>query len=157
MLKKLLSLVIAVGFLNACATDPYSGEEKVSKTAWGTGIGALAGAGIGALIGGEDGALIGAGIGAAGGAATGGYMDIQARKLRESLKGTGVQVKQMDGRVFLIMPGNITFNTNQAMIKNNFKPVLDSVAKVIAEYDQTKVQITGYTDNTGTNKINNAL
>ena len=58
--------VAALSLLAACATDPYTGESKVSKTAWGTGIGAVAGAGIGALVGGEKGALIGAGIGAAG-------------------------------------------------------------------------------------------
>ena len=71
MKKTVLSLV-AVSFLAACATDPYTGESKVSKTAWGTGIGTLAGAGIGALVGGEKGALIGAGVGAASGAAVGG-------------------------------------------------------------------------------------
>ena len=75
-MKKLIMSVAALSLLAACATDPYTGESKVSKTAWGTGIGAVAGAGIGALVGGEKGALIGAGIGAAGGAATGGYMDI---------------------------------------------------------------------------------
>ena len=40
--------VAALSLLAACATDPYTGESKVSKTAWGTGIGAVAGAGIGA-------------------------------------------------------------------------------------------------------------
>ena len=84
-MKKLMMSVVALSMLSACATDPYTGESKVSKTAWGTGIGAVAGAGIGALVGGEKGALIGAGIGAAGGAATGGYMDIQARRLRQEL------------------------------------------------------------------------
>lgn len=157
MLKTLVATIVAVSFISACATDPYTGEEKVSKTAWGTGIGAAAGAGVGALVGGKKGALIGAGIGAVGGAAAGGYMDIQARTLRQELAGTGVQVKQDADRVYLIMPGNITFDTNQAMIKTNFKPVLDSVAKVINNYDKTKVQVSGYTDNTGSAATNNAL
>lgn len=52
-MKKLILSAVAVCFLAACATDPYTGESKVSKTAWGTGIGTLAGAGIGALVGGE--------------------------------------------------------------------------------------------------------
>ena len=52
-MKKLILSLVAICFLSACATDPYTGESKVSKTAWGTGIGALAGAGIGALVGGE--------------------------------------------------------------------------------------------------------
>lgn len=156
-MKKFLSIVFALSFLSACATDPYTGESKVSKTAWGTGIGATAGAGIGALVGGKKGALIGAGIGAASGAGVGGYMDLQARKLRQELEGTGVRVAKNGNNIVLIMPGNITFDTNKANIKSNFKPVLDSVAKVINEFDKTKVQITGYTDNTGTAAINNQL
>lgn len=157
MKKSLICTVLAASLLSACAIDPYTGESKVSKTAWGTGIGAAAGAGIGALAGGKKGALIGAGVGAVGGAATGGYMDIQARKLRAELVGTGVQVKQVDGRIYLIMPGNITFDTNEAVIKNGFTPVLDSVAKVIKEYNKTLVQVYGYTDNTGSAATNNAL
>lgn len=156
-MKKILSVLCALSFLSACAIDPYTGESKVSKTAWGTGIGAAAGAGIGALVGGEKGALIGAGVGAASGAGVGGYMDLQARKLRQELEGTGVRVAKNGNNIVLIMPGNITFDTNKANIKSNFKPVLDSVAKVINEFDQTKVQVTGYTDNTGTAAINNQL
>lgn len=146
-----------VSFLGACAIDPYTGESKVSKTAWGTGIGAAAGAGVGALVGGKKGALIGAGVGAAGGAGVGAYMDIQARKLRAELVGTGVQVSQQGDRIYLIMPGNITFDSNEAVIRQGFTPVLSSVAKVIKEYNKTMVQIYGYTDNTGSAATNNAL
>ncbi len=156
-MKKLVCLMVLVGFLSACATDPYTGESKVAKTAWGTGIGAAAGAGIGALIGGEKGALIGAGIGAATGAAGGGYMDYQAAQLRKELTGTGVQVKEVDGRIYLVMPGNITFDTNQAFIKQSFQPVVISISKVLKEYDKTLVQVNGYTDNTGSDAINNPL
>ncbi|MBP3516669.1 MAG: OmpA family protein [Alphaproteobacteria bacterium] len=157
MKKSLICSLLAVSLLSACAIDPYTGEQKVAKTAWGTGIGAAAGAGIGALAGGKKGALIGAGVGALAGAGTGAYMDVQARKLREQLVGTGVQVKELDGRIYLIMPGNITFNTNEAVIKQGFTPVLDSVALVIKEYNKTMVQVHGYTDNTGTAATNNAL
>ena len=157
MKKSLICSLLAVSLLSACAIDPYTGEQKVAKTAWGTGIGAAAGAGIGALAGGKKGALIGAGVGALAGAGTGAYMDVQARKLREQLVGTGVQVKELDGRIYLIMPGNITFNTNEAVIKQGFTPVLDSVALVTKEYNKTMVQVYGYTDNTGTAATNNAL
>ncbi len=157
MKKSLICSVLAVSMLSACAIDPYTGESKVSKTAWGTGIGTAAGAGIGAIAGGKKGALIGAGVGALAGAATGGYMDVQARKLRAELVGTGVQVKELDGRVYLIMPGNITFDSNEAVIKGGFQPVLSSIAKVIKEYNKTMVQVYGYTDNTGSAATNNAL
>ncbi len=156
-MKKLFLSFVAASFLAACATDPYTGESKVSKTAWGTGIGTAAGAGIGALIGGKKGALIGAGIGAASGAGVGGYMDLQARRLREELVGTGVQVQKNGDQVRLIMPSNITFDTDSAVFKPVFNKILDSVAKVINEFDKTNVQIVGYTDNTGTVAYNNKL
>ena len=119
-------MMMLVSFVSACATDPYTGESKVSKTAWGTGIGAAAGAG------------------------TGGYMDLQARKLRQELLNTGVQVSTENGQIRLIMPSNITFDTDSAVFKASFNPILDSVAKVLAEYNKTIVQITGHTDSTGT-------
>ena len=156
-MKKIILSLVAVCFMSACATDPYTGESKVAKTAWGTGIGAAAGAGIGALIGGEKGALIGAGIGGATGAAAGGYMDIQASKLRQKLTGTGVQVARDGDKVRLIMPNSITFNTNESTIKTSANSVLDSVALVAKEYDKTRLQVVGYTDSTGNDKINQPL
>ena len=153
-MKKILLSIVVVSFLSACATDPYTGEKKVSKTAWGTGIGTAIGAGVGAIIGGEKGALIGAGVGAGMGAATGGYMDVQASKLRQELQGTGVQVTRDGDNIRLIMPNAITFNTNEAILKFTASPVLDSVAKVAKEYDKTSLQVIGYTDSTGNDNIN---
>lgn len=153
MKKTILSLMV-LSLLTACASDPYTGESKVSKTAWGTGIGTALGAGVGALVGGEKGALIGAGIGAASGVAAGGYMDLQAKKLRESLEGTGVRVARDGQNIRLIMPNAITFNTNEDIMKTSANAVLDSVATVAKEYDKTTLQVLGYTDSTGNDKIN---
>lgn len=160
MKKSIICSLVAVSLLSACATNPYTGESQVAKTAWGTGIGAAAGAGIGALAGGKHkakGALIGAAAGAALGAGTGAYMDLQAKKLRQELLNTGVQVQEADGQIYLIMPGNITFDTNDASIKPGFEPVLNSIAKVIKEYSKTLVYVNGYTDSTGSAATNNAL
>ncbi len=156
-MKKIILTTALATFLCACTTNPYTGESQTAKTVWTTGIGTAVGAGAGALIGGKKGALIGAGAGAVVGAGTGAYMDIQASKLRQELLSTGVQVQQVDNKIILIMPGHVTFGTNQATIQPQFEPVLSSVAKVIKEYDKTKVQIIGYTDSTGTVATNNTL
>lgn len=84
-------------------------------------------------------------------------MDIQARKLRQELVGTGVQVQVSNGQVYLIMPGNITFDSNESIVKSSFKPVLDSIAKVLVEYNKTMVNVAGYTDNTGSASLNKKL
>jgi outer membrane protein OmpA-like peptidoglycan-associated protein len=151
MFRKILAGLAAASLLAACTTDPYTGERRVSRTAIGAGVGALAGAGIGVLIGEHRGrnAAIGAGIGALSGAAVGGYMDHQAAKLREELAGTGVSVTKVGNNIVLNMPGNVTFATDQSDVQASFYPVLNSVAKVLKEYEKTLVHVTGHTDNTG--------
>ena len=152
-------LVISIAALAGCTTDPYTGEKRVSRTAIGAGAGALAGAGIGALIGNHHGrnAAIGAGIGALAGGSVGYYMDRQAAKLREELAGTGVSVTKMGNNIVLNMPGNVTFPTDQSDVKADFYPVLNSVAKVLKEYEKTLVHVTGHTDSTGGFEYNMGL
>ena len=160
-MQRIIATVLSIFFVGlvACATDPYTGEKRVSRTAIGAGAGALAGAGIGALIGNHHGrnAAIGAGIGALSGAGVGLYMDRQAAKLREELAGTGVSVTKVGDNIVLNMPGNVTFATDQAEVKSNFYPVLNSVAKVLKEYEKTLVHVTGHTDSTGGYEYNLGL
>jgi len=159
-MHKIIAACLSVFWLAACTTDPYTGEKRVSRTAIGAGAGALAGAGVGALVGGKNrgkAAAIGAGIGALSGAAVGGYMDHQAAKLREELAGTGVSVTKVGNNIILNMPGNVTFATNQSDVQSSFYPVLNSVAKVLKEYEKTMVHVTGHTDSTGGYEYNMQL
>ena len=93
--------------------------------------------------------MIGAGIGALAGGGVGLYMDRQEAKLREELRGTGVSVTRRGDEVILNMPGNITFETGSHQLNADFVPVLNSVTKVLAEFDQTIVDVAGHTDNVG--------
>jgi outer membrane protein OmpA-like peptidoglycan-associated protein len=146
--------LITLMFLCGCVTDPYTGERKMSKTAWGAGLGALAGAGVGALAGDSKGAMIGAGIGALAGGSVGYYMDRQETKLREQLQGTGVSVTRQGDNLILNMPGDITFAVNQSDIKPGFYDVLNSVVLVLKEFEKTSIHIVGYTDSTGSYEYN---
>jgi outer membrane protein OmpA-like peptidoglycan-associated protein len=157
-----LSAVAAALLAGCMTTDPYSGERKVSNTAKGAGIGALAGAAIGALTGPDSkahrkNALIGAGVGALAGGAVGGYMDAQEKKLRAQLQGTGVSVTRNGENIVLNMPGNITFETGSADLNANFFSVLDSVSLVLKEYNKTIIDVAGYTDNVGSDQSNQLL
>lgn len=160
-MQRIIATFLSVSMvgLAACATDPYTGERRVSRTAIGAGVGALAGAGVGALIGDHRGrnAAIGAGIGALSGAAVGGYMDLQAKKLREELAGTGVSVTKIGDNIVLNMPGNVTFATDQSDVQGSFYPVLNSVARVLKEYEKTLIHVTGHTDSTGGYQYNMGL
>ncbi|MGI9590138.1 MAG: OmpA family protein, partial [Myxococcota bacterium] len=129
-------------------------------------LGGLLGAGVGAAIGavsGDNGrerrkrALIGAGAGALAGGAVGAYMDVQEAKLRERLAGTGVGVARDGDNLILVMPGNVTFETNRAEIRPSFYEVLSSVVLVLDEYDRTIIEVLGHTDSTGSDSYNQSL
>ena len=151
MFKRIVAATVAGAMLAACTTDPFTGEQKVSNTAGGAALGALAGAGLGLLGGGNDrrNALIGAGIGALAGGAVGAYMDNQEAELRAQLQGTGVSVTRIGDQIVLNMPSNITFATDQDAVKAAFYPTLNSVALVLKKFNRTTVDVYGFTDSTG--------
>ena len=140
-----------------CTTDPFTGEEEMSKTGKGAIVGGAGGAIIGAISGSTQSALIGAGIGALAGGAVGLYMDRQEDKLREQLRGTGVSVTRNGDNIHLNMPGNITFETDSANVNSSFYPVLNSVTLVLNEFEKTLIQVVGHTDNTGAAEYNQRL
>jgi outer membrane protein OmpA-like peptidoglycan-associated protein len=157
--------VILTATLTSCTTyDAYTGEEKASNTAKGAGIGAGAAAVI-SYIANKDKdprernkrILRDAGIGAIVGGGVGYYMDRQEAELRKQLRDTGVSVERNGDNINLIMPGNITFPTNQSDLKADFNKVLDSVAIVLEEFEKTVIVVAGFTDSTGSESYNQAL
>lgn len=151
-----LSALVATMSLAACTTNPYTGEQQASKAAtYGAGAAAVCGL-IGAMDSTEKArnAALGCGIVGVG---VGAYMDVQEAKLREQLQGTGVQVVREGDNIRLIMPGNITFETDSYNLKSSFYSVLDSVGLVLAKYADTKIRVTGHTDNTGSKQYNQNL
>ena len=160
------TILIAIGvavFATGCETlDPYSGESGMSNSTKGALIGAAAGAVVG-LASGDDAvdrrqrALIGAGVGALAGGSVGYYMDKQEAELRAELEGTGVSVTRIGDNITLNMPGNVTFATDSSDLNPAFFDVLNSVSKVLREFDQTVVEVAGHTDSTGSDAYNQAL
>lgn len=163
MLKKLAIILLSGSILASCTTqNPYTGESQMSKTAGGATIGAVAGALGGLMVGGSSRAqrnavLIGAGVGALGGGLIGNYMDRQEADLRAQLQGTGVSVTRSGDQIILNMPGNITFNTDQDSVKSQFYAVLNSVSVVLKKYNQSLVDVFGFTDSTGSLQHNQDL
>ena len=160
-MKKFVVILCAVCFVGCASTDPYTGEKKTSNAARNGGIGAVVGAVLGAAASSKKdrgrGALTGALVGGAIGGGVGHYMDKQEEVMRDKLQGSGVQVHREGNNLNLIMPGNITFATNRAEIRADFFDVLSSVTAVLKEYDKTNVRISGHTDSTGSDKVNQKL
>jgi len=161
--KIVLALTVVTVFMSGCTTlDAYTREEKTSSATKGALIGAAAGV-VAGLISGDDAverrqhALIGAGIGALAGGAIGSYQDKQEAELRAELEGTGVSVVRNGDNITLNMPGSVTFATDSSDLSPAFFSVLNSVGKVLAEYEQTVVEVAGHTDSTGSDSYNQAL
>ncbi len=162
-LKAGLLVVVSAIVLNGCETlNPYTQESEMSNATKGAIIGAVAGAVVG-LASGDDAverrqrALIGAGVGALAGGSVGYYMDRQEAKLRAELEGSGVSVTRIGDNITLNMPGNVTFATNSSDLRPAFFDVLTSVSKVLAEFDQTVVEVAGHTDSSGSDSYNQSL
>jgi outer membrane protein OmpA-like peptidoglycan-associated protein len=146
----------------ACTTvNPYTEEKQTSKATEGAGIGGVVGVILGAATASKghrvENALIGGGIGAIAGGGAGYYMDVQEAKLRQKLEGTGVHVVRNGNDIRLVMPGDVTFETNSASLDSKFFSVLDSVGTVLQEYKSTLITVAGYTDSTGAADYNQKL
>ena len=155
MRNTLMIVAVASGLaLSGCATDPYTGQQTINKSA----LGALAGAAGGATISkatGGDKTGRDAAIGAALGAGVGYYMDRQAKQLQQQMAGTGVTVTpNANGNIDLVMPGNITFSFDDATLNPSFRPTLDKLASTMNEYNQNTITIAGHTDSKGADAYN---
>jgi outer membrane protein OmpA-like peptidoglycan-associated protein len=160
-MKKFLLAVAVFSLVGCMSTDPYTGQQKVSNTAKGAGIGAVTGALIGVATSSDEdrgkGALIGAASGAAVGGGVGFYMDRQEAALRAKLEGTGVRVVREGDNIRLVMPNNITFGVDRYEVRPEFYSTLESVAIVLKEFDKTNIRIAGHTDSTGSAEYNQTL
>lgn len=158
-MKKIIAILLTTILMAVSCTTAADGTKTVSKTGIGAGVGAAAGAALGQLIGKDTkGTLIGTAAGTAVGAVVGNIFDRQEAKLKESLGGTGVTVERTgEGEIKLVAPENITFDTNSSIVKSVFKNSLDEIASVLVEYPNSSIIVSGHTDNTGTDAINNPL
>ncbi|ANY61871.1 hypothetical protein MA05_06865 [Comamonas aquatica] len=150
-----LALATAVA-LTGCETM----ADTQRNTALGVGIGALAGAGIAKATGGKagTGALIGAAVGGVGTYIWSANMERQRQELEAATRGTGVTVSRTaDNQLQLAIPSDISFDSNSATIKSQFRPVLNSFANSLRRNPGTHVVIVGHTDSTGGAHINDPL
>jgi len=137
-MKKLLTIFMLSMLLVVSCTTASDGTTKVSKTGVGAGIGAAAGAVLGQAIGKDT--------------------KGQEKELKTKLKGSGVEVERTgQGEIKLVAPENITFDTNSSIIKPKFEDLLDKVAEVLQKYPDSDIIVSGHTDSTGNDSINEPL
>ncbi len=169
-MKMKLPLVLGLSgllVLGACAeTSSGYGGGTLGTPGQRTQQGALAGAAVGALYGatrdsdsnsqGRD-AIRGAIVGAAAGALAGNILDRQTQDLRQSVSTPGVNVVNRGSYIQVALPEGVLFATDSATVSGRAQNDLYAVARNLQAYPDSRVQVVGHTDNTGSAAYNQDL
>jgi len=150
----LLLLAFSVCSLPSCKNSKLSNQAKGAII--GVGTGAVAGAVIGNKSGNTAvGAIIGAAVGGTAGTLIGLYMDKQARKLEEKVK--GAKVERIGEGIKMTFDSGLLFDFDSYALTAETRKNLNNVAEVMNEYEETDILIEGHTDNKGTDSYNQDL
>ena len=148
--------------LTACTpVDQYSSNPN-QRTKEGALTGAAIGAGLGILTGqgGKDKldrAVVGGAIGAAAGGLIGHNLDRQAAELQAELNDSRIRVVNEGNQLRVVMPNGILFATDSASVQGSIQNDLYTVADNLNRYPNTRVEVVGHTDNTGSAAYNQDL
>lgn len=151
----------------------------------GGGIGAAVGTGVGALLGGGKGAWIGALVGGALGAGTGALvgnkMDQQKKALEQQLGALqsqtdantaainknaqdiqDIKVQMVKDRndldaIKLVLGDAVLFPTGKSTLSQAADAALSRIAYNLKQFPDTDITVVGYTDNTGSEQLNQTL
>ncbi|MBD5189149.1 MAG: OmpA family protein [Bacteroidales bacterium] len=181
--KGVLALVCAASLFTTtgCTSlkNTWNGMTQTGQGATAGGAaGAAVGAGVGALIGGGKGtwigALVGSALGAGTGAVVGNEMQKQKNQLEKELddlraKEAGNEAALNDIKLEMVKDSNnldalklvlgnsVLFNTGSYQLSAAAQAALAKVAYNLGQFPDTDVTVVGYTDNTGTQAINDKL
>lgn len=157
MLRKYSVLALVAVFVVACASSQDDPNKKAKE---GAGIGAVAGAIAGAIIGNQaggnrTGAILGAVAGAAIGGAVGHRMDQQQKELQQI---PGVDVtRTADNELDVALRNDVLFDVDSASLRSESQTTLRDMATVFNRYNDTTINVEGFTDSTGTADHNMGL
>ncbi len=153
-MKKLFVLLTSISLLltSGCASTDENKNLKM-----GAGIGAAAGALVGGIIGHQSGnrnqgALIGAALGGAIGAHAGHRMDKQAKELEKI-----AETKRTEQGLVTKLKSDILFDTGKSALKPAAHGNLKKMAEIMKKYPENVLTVQGYTDSTGSAKVNEEL
>lgn len=141
--------------LSACV-DPYAyPDDPNARTKQGAALGAITGAMIGASS--DDDKLakaaVGAVVGGVLGGAIGNSLDQQAAELRGQLS-PGITVTNNGDYLVVNMPQDLLFATDSASVRGDLTRDIKTVASSLLRYPNSRIEVIGHTDNTGSAAYN---
>ncbi len=146
--SRIFLLVVTI-LVSACQTT-----QENPNAAKGAGIGAATGAVLGAIVGHqsgnrEKGAMIGAVLGGGAGTIIGHRMDKQQKELEKI-----AETKRTEQGLITKLKSDILFDTGKSDLKPAAKESINQLSAIIKKYPENILTIKGYTDDTGSAKIN---
>jgi outer membrane protein OmpA-like peptidoglycan-associated protein len=154
-------ILAATAALALTACDPYPQGDPGNQRAR---TGALTGALIGGALGATSNAserplatLAGAAIGAAIGGAVGQGLDRQAADLRAAVGNPAIGIVNTGDALVVTMPQDILFPTDSAEVRGDLQRDLRAVAGNLMAYPDSRIEVIGHTDNTGSAAYNQEL
>jgi outer membrane protein OmpA-like peptidoglycan-associated protein len=151
MKKQIILFVTAAVMLSACASNDHKNATKDAGI--GAAIGAVAGAVIGHQTGKRnEGAMIGAALGAGLGGVIGHRLDKQQKELEKI-----AETKRTEQGLVTKLKSDILFDSGKADLKSGAKGNIAELAGIMKKYPENVLTIKGYTDSTGSDKINKPL
>lgn len=153
--------VAALGLAACTPVDEYSADPN-QRAKQGALTGAAIGAGLGILTGDGgkdklDRAVVGGLIGAAGGGIIGNQLDRQAAELQAEISDGRIRIVNEGTQLRVVMPDGILFATDSATVQASIQNDLYAVADNLNRYPNTRVEVIGHTDDTGSGAYNQDL
>jgi outer membrane protein OmpA-like peptidoglycan-associated protein len=145
--------------LTACVDPNNLPDDPNAYRTGGVATGAIVGGILGATQGSDDDRLaktvIGAGLGALAGGAIGSNLDRQAAELRGV--NSAFTVTNTGEYLIVNMPQDVLFATDSAALRSDLVSDLQSVAQNLLRYPNSRIEVVGHTDNTGSAAYNQDL
>jgi outer membrane protein OmpA-like peptidoglycan-associated protein len=142
--------------LAACQPAPFDPADPNANARQGAIATGMAGAVIGAATASDGlrGAIAGGIVGATAGGLLGRSLDNQARELAASIDTPGVNVTNTGNSIVVNMPQDLLFATGSAELQPGLVADLRDVGTSLVRYPDSRVEVIGHTDNTGSAAFN---
>ena len=153
--------VSALGLAACTPVDQYSADPN-TRTKQGALTGAAIGAGLGVLTGDGgkdklDRAVVGGALGALAGGVVGANLDKQAAELQSQLSDSRIRVINEGNQLRVVVPNGLLFATDSDVVQGSIQNDLYALAGNVNRYPNSRVEVIGHTDNTGSAAYNEDL
>jgi outer membrane protein OmpA-like peptidoglycan-associated protein len=159
MKTPLIAATVGLMALSACVDPNAFPNDPNARARSGAIIGGMAGAALGAKS--DDDrlakAVIGGALGAAIGGTIGASLDRQAADLRGSIGNPNISVTNYGDYLVVNMPQDLLFATDSAALRPDLTQDIRAVARNLLQYPNSRIEVIGHTDSTGSNAYNQDL